>query len=108
MFSVDLLLGVITDAEFRNMGLERSEKLAKDLEWFKEQGYSIAEPSEPGVTYAKILEELANKDPQAFICHFYNTYFAHSAGGRMIGRKVCSYIFRMNLLRVHSVIDVLL
>ena len=26
--------------------------------------------------------------PQAFICHFYNVYFAHTAGGRMIGKKV--------------------
>ena len=77
-----------TDSEFRNTGLERSEKLAKDLEWFKEQGHTIPEPSSPGVTYALYLEELSEKDPQAFICHFYNIYFAHSAGGRMIGKKV--------------------
>lgn len=24
------------------------------------------------------------------MCHFYNVYFAHSAGGRMIGKKVSS------------------
>ncbi|CAI9100137.1 OLC1v1037077C1 [Oldenlandia corymbosa var. corymbosa] len=75
-------------AEFRNTGLERSERLAKDLEWFKEQGHAIPEPSAPGVSYAQYLEELSGKDPQAFICHFYNIYFAHSAGGRMIGKKV--------------------
>lgn len=80
----------ITDAEFRNTGLERSESLAKDLEWFKEQGYVIPEPSVPGVTYAEYLKELSEKDPQAFLCHFYNIYFAHTAGGRMIGRKVCN------------------
>ncbi|XP_060210051.1 heme oxygenase 1, chloroplastic isoform X1 [Lycium barbarum] len=79
-------------AEFRNTGLERSEGLAKDLEWFKEQGYAIPEPSTPGLSYARYLEELSEKDPQAFICHFYNTYFAHSAGGRMIGRKVAEKI----------------
>ncbi|KAK1264436.1 hypothetical protein QJS04_geneDACA016133 [Acorus gramineus] len=79
-------------AEFRNTGLERSEKLAKDLEWFKEQGYDIPEPSAPGTTYARLLEELAENDPQAFICHFYNVYFAHSAGGRMIGKKVAEKI----------------
>ncbi|XP_074281065.1 heme oxygenase 1, chloroplastic-like [Silene latifolia] len=89
-------------AEFRNTGLERSEKLAKDLEWFKEQGYSIPEPSEPGVTYSKILEELAEKDPQAFICHFYNTYFAHSAGGRMIGRKVAEMILNKKELEFYK------
>ncbi|WCJ29643.1 heme oxygenase 3 [Euphorbia peplus] len=79
-------------AEFKNTGLERSGKLAKDLEWFKEQGYTIPEPSSPGVTYAQYLNELALNDPQAFICHFYNIYFAHSAGGRMIGRKVAAMI----------------
>ncbi|XP_071729523.1 heme oxygenase 1, chloroplastic-like [Rutidosis leptorrhynchoides] len=75
-------------AEFRNTGLERAECLAKDLAWFKEQGHSIPEPSSPGLDYSAYVEELSKKDPQAFICHFYNTYFAHSAGGRMIGKKV--------------------
>ncbi|PHT52317.1 Heme oxygenase 1, chloroplastic [Capsicum baccatum] len=79
-------------AEFRNTGLERSAVLAKDLEWFRQQGHAIPEPSTPGVSYAHYLEELSEKDPQAFICHFYNTYFAHSAGGRMIGRKVAEKI----------------
>ena len=31
---------------------------------------------------------LAATNPPEFICHFYNVYFAHSAGGKMIGRKV--------------------
>ncbi|PIA65696.1 hypothetical protein AQUCO_00100890v1 [Aquilegia coerulea] len=75
-------------AEFRNTGLERSEKLAKDLEWFKGQGHEIPEPSAPGLSYAHYLKELSEKDPQAFLCHFYNVYFAHTAGGRMIGKKV--------------------
>jgi heme oxygenase len=79
-------------AEFTSTGLERSESLAKDLEWFREQGYTIPEPSTPGTTYAKILKELSENDPQAFICHFYNVYFAHSAGGRMIGKKVAEMI----------------
>uniref|UniRef100_I1JW66 heme oxygenase (biliverdin-producing) n=1 Tax=Glycine max TaxID=3847 RepID=I1JW66_SOYBN len=79
-------------AEFRNTGLERSASLAEDLEWFKEQGYTIPEPSSPGLTYAQYLKELSVKDPQAFICHFYNIYFAHSAGGRMIGKKVTKHM----------------
>lgn len=79
-------------AEFRNTGLERSEKLSKDLEFFKEQGHVIPEPSAPGLSYASYLEDLSEKDPQAFICHFYNVYFAHTAGGRMIGKKVAEKI----------------
>ncbi|KAF3955410.1 hypothetical protein CMV_019373 [Castanea mollissima] len=89
-------------AEFRNTGLERSEKLAKDLEWFKEQGYPIPEPSSPGVTYSQYLKELSEKDPQAFICHFYNVYFAHSAGGRMIGRKVAEQILNNKELEFYK------
>ncbi|KAL3532333.1 hypothetical protein ACH5RR_005854 [Cinchona calisaya] len=89
-------------AEFRNTGLERSENLAKDLEWFKEQGHAIPEPSMPGVNYARYLEELSEKDPQAFICHFYNIYFAHSAGGRMIGKKVAEKILNKKELEFYK------
>ncbi|KAH7282469.1 hypothetical protein KP509_35G031700 [Ceratopteris richardii] len=78
--------------EFRNTGLERSSALSKDLEWFKGQGHEIPEPGTPGVTYSTLLKELAEKDPPAFICHFYNVYFAHSAGGRMIGKQVADKI----------------
>ncbi|ESQ50173.1 hypothetical protein EUTSA_v10002061mg [Eutrema salsugineum] len=94
----DTLEGILNEAtlpsyaEFKNTGLERAEKLAIDLEWFKEQGYEIPEPTAPGKTYSQYLKDLAEKDPQAFICHFYNIYFAHSAGGRMIGRKVAERI----------------
>ncbi|XP_010474524.2 PREDICTED: heme oxygenase 1, chloroplastic-like, partial [Camelina sativa] len=65
--------------EFKNTGLERADKLATDLEWFKEQGYEIPEPTAPGKKYSQYLKDLAEKDPQSFICHFYNIYFAHSA-----------------------------
>ncbi|KAL0337415.1 UNVERIFIED_CONTAM: Heme oxygenase 1, chloroplastic [Sesamum calycinum] len=89
-------------AEFKNTGLERSQALAKDLEWFKQQGHAIPEPSSPGVSYAQYLEELSENDPQAFICHFYNTYFAHTAGGRMIGRKVAEKILNSKELEFYK------
>lgn len=104
----DTLEGIIDKAtfssyaEFKNTGLERSEKLARDLEWFKEQGYEIPEPSAPGKSYAEYLKDLAEKDPQAFICHFYNVYFAHSAGGRMIGRKVAEKILNNKELEFYK------
>lgn len=82
------LVVCVSDAEFRNTGLERSEALKNDLEWFRQQGHTIPKPSAPGTTYASLLEDLSEEDPQAFICHFYNVYFAHTAGGRMIGKKV--------------------
>ncbi|KAF4347788.1 hypothetical protein G4B88_003291 [Cannabis sativa] len=89
-------------AEFRNTGLERSESLAKDLEWFKEQGYTIPEPSGPGIAYSEYLKELSETDPQAFVCHFYNTYFAHTAGGRMIGRKVAEKLLNNKELEFYK------
>lgn len=92
MFDVFFFFISCVDAEFRNTGLERSKSLARDLEWFKEQGHTIPEPSSPGLEYAQYLKELSVKDPQAFICHFYNIYFAHSAGGRMIGKKVTNHM----------------
>jgi heme oxygenase len=72
-------------------GLERTSPLAKDIEWF-EKTYGLTAPvaDGPGVEYGNFLKELAKTSPPEFICHFYNVYFAHSAGGRMIGRKVRS------------------
>ncbi|KAE9604462.1 putative Heme oxygenase (biliverdin-producing) [Lupinus albus] len=89
-------------AEFRKTGLERCASLEKDLQWFKEQGHVIPEPSSPGVAYAQYLTELSQKDPQAFICHFYNIYFAHSAGGRMIGKKVAEKILNKKELEFYK------
>ena len=78
-------------ARFQGTGLERGDVLARDIDAMMSK-YDLAkyEPSEdgPGRTYAKLLRELAEKDPPAFICHYYNVYFAHTAGGRMIGKMV--------------------
>lgn len=40
----------------------------------------------------RFLLKAAKEDPPVFICHFYNFYFAHTAGGRMIGSKISSMI----------------
>ncbi len=40
----------------------------------------------------RYLSELAANDAPGFLCHWYNVYFAHTAGGRMIGTKVASMI----------------
>ncbi len=42
--------------------------------------------------YCSFLREVSQSEPQVFMCHFYNTYFAHTAGGRMIGSKVSQMI----------------
>ncbi|KAG9138587.1 hypothetical protein Leryth_012929 [Lithospermum erythrorhizon] len=76
-----------TDVYFRKTGLERADCIARDLEWFSQGGNSIPEPSNPGITYAKYLEEIAEKTPALFMCHFYNIYFSHIAGGQVIAKK---------------------
>ncbi|KAG9450955.1 hypothetical protein H6P81_010920 [Aristolochia fimbriata] len=79
-------------AYFRKTGLERTQGLSKDLEWFREQGHTIPEPGPPGVTYAKYLEELAENSAPSFLCHFYNIYFAHITGGQVILKQVSEKI----------------
>ncbi|XP_061350220.1 probable inactive heme oxygenase 2, chloroplastic [Gastrolobium bilobum] len=73
---------------FRKTGLERSEGLSKDLKWFEEQGVVIPNPSSPGLTYAKYLEELAKGSGPLFLSHFYNIYFSHVAAGQVIVKQV--------------------
>jgi len=75
---------------FRETGLERSAALAADLAWWESTFGSAPEaaPGGSGATYVEYLEALAVRDPPAFLCHFYNQYFAHTAGGRMIGNQM--------------------
>ena len=51
----------------------------------------------------RLLRQLADEDPPAFLCHFYNIYFAHTAGGRMIGTKVASMILDSRQLNFYKV-----
>lgn len=82
-------------ARFQNTGLERSQALDQDIQWFDSQYGLQPKPlteDGPGCEYSRLLQRLAKEDPPAFICHFYNIYFAHSAGGRMIGKKISSMV----------------
>lgn len=75
-------------------GLERLEYLKKDIEWI-EAAYGIKAPAPqnegPGASYARYLMTIA-EDAPAFVCHYYNVYFAHAAGGRMIGKQVADQV----------------
>lgn len=92
-------------AAFRNTGLERAGSLKEDLAWFNQHlGMEIPapQPNGPGISYGEKIAELAEKDPQAFICHYYNFYFAHTAGGRMIGSKVAQMILDNQQLKFYQ------
>lgn len=75
-------------------GLERLENLKKDIEWI-ESSFGVKAPTPPpdgaGATYARYLRSIAEDIP-AFVCHYYNVYFAHAAGGRMIGKQVADQV----------------
>mmetsp|Transcript_42670 Transcript_42670/g.74950 ORF Transcript_42670/g.74950 Transcript_42670/m.74950 type:complete len:342 (+) Transcript_42670:77-1102(+) len=78
---------------FKDTGLERGSRLEEDIAWLaQEKGLEVPAADGAGAEYAKTLEELAKTDTPAFICHFYNQYFAHSAGGRQIGKKVSDMV----------------
>lgn len=76
---------------FVDTGLERSSALDADIEYMQ-KNFNLPEQTTthdgPGQTYAAFLEQISVDSPPAFICHYYNHYFAHSAGGRMIGAQV--------------------
>lgn len=75
-------------SRFCNTGLERVEALRLDIQWFVEEGEIEPSVSENALSYESLLLDLAAKNKEAFINHFYNHYFAHTAGGRMIGAKM--------------------
>lgn len=99
---------VLSDARyaaFRDTGLERVAALDADIAWFKTE-YGLDPPAladdGPGKAYAKLLTDLATNDPPAFICHFYNVYFAHTAGGRMIGTKLSDMLLDRKALHFYA------
>ncbi|KAL1817789.1 hypothetical protein DCAR_0522267 [Daucus carota subsp. sativus] len=92
----------VSYAYFRKTGLERSVALSKDLEWFSQQDIVIPEASNPGVAYVKYLEELAETSPPLFLCHFYNIYFSHIAGGQVIGKQVSEKILESKQLEFYN------
>jgi len=107
----DVLETVVQDlshpeyARFTKTGLERSKALVEDIKWFEET-YTLqappVQPDGPGATYAAKIAELAKSDPPAFICHFYNFYFAHTAGGRMIGSKISEMLLDKKELQFYK------
>jgi len=82
-----------TLAPFRDSGLERVEALSKDIAWFEEEGLAIPAVGQYGQAYSEMLQKMAaDGEWERFVCHFYNTYFAHTAGGRMIGKRMAGML----------------
>lgn len=90
-------------APFRASGLERTAALDLDIAWFKEQGMEIPPVGELGTEYVSMLGDLAAEEKwPAFVCHFYNHYFAHTAGGIMIGKMMSDKLLDSKTLNFYQ------
>eukprot|EP00985_Skeletonema_marinoi_P007871 scaffold3516_cov105-Skeletonema_marinoi.AAC.1 len=78
-------------APFRNSGLERTQALETDIAYMCEK-FDLQRPDagKAGSMYAAQLKNMikSDEDVPEFMCHYYNFYFAHLAGGRMIGKQM--------------------
>ena len=89
---------------YRNTGLERVAPLAQDIE-FMVQEYGLEKPAvaPPGLQYADVIRELGKSDTiPEFLCHYYNFYFAHTAGGRMIGKQMAALLLDKKTLEFYK------
>lgn len=90
---------------FRDTGLERSEALRKDIKWLSEEydpSLEVPPCGEPGQEYSKLLYSLAKESLPKFMCHYYNHYFAHTAGGRMIGKRLSDQLLEGHTLEFYK------
>jgi len=84
----------------QNSGMERVEALKTDISFIKSTyGLSAPAPSSQATEYADYLQSL---DTNVFVVHFYNYYFAHTAGGRMIGQTVMDSVFGGHLFEFYK------
>ncbi len=76
--------------ELQSSKLERAKSLIDDIEWLLKFDSTLKLPAcgKPGDEYASFLSAVAEESVPKFICHYYNYYFAHSAGGRAIGKQM--------------------
>jgi heme oxygenase len=91
-------------APFRNTGLERSQALKEDLEWMIQfdSSLTIPECGESGIEYSKFLKDIVKESIPKFMCHYYNQYFAHTAGGIMIGKKMAEKLLNNHVLKFYQ------
>lgn len=91
---------------FVNTGLERSERLEQDIDFMTKE-YGLDKPSvgSKGQNYGDKLLDITNKGKDGipeFMCHYYNYYFAHTAGGRMIGKQMAALLLEKRTLEFYK------
>lgn len=91
-------------ATFRNTGLERTKPLEVDIEFMVVE-YDLTRPAvgKMGMDYADEIRRIGHEGTiPEFICHYYNFYFAHTAGGRMIGKQMSSLLLNNRTLEFYK------
>lgn len=91
-------------AVFRNSPLDRVQALDTDIDFMAKE-FNIEKPDvgKPGQDYAEHIRQLGNDGSiKEFLCHYYNFYFAHTAGGRMIGKKMSSLLLDKKTLEFYK------
>lgn len=91
---------------FADTGLERTTPLETDIQFIVGE-HDTTRPSvgQVGVEYAEELQIIAAKGKEAipeFMCHYYNHYFAHTAGGRMIGKHMSTLLLDKKTLEFYK------
>lgn len=91
---------------FVNTKLERTQGLEQDITFMCNE-YKLERPQvgEMGKSYAEQIRKIGNKGKEAipeFICHYYNYYFAHTAGGRMIGKQMAALLLDKKTLEFYK------
>ncbi|CAN8067635.1 unnamed protein product [Agarophyton chilense] len=78
---------------FADTGLERLQSLDDDIAFLNARGVDTPTATSAATKYVGYLRDLLKEKPESVLCHWYNYYFAHSAGGRMIGRLMQDRLF---------------
>lgn len=89
---------------FRSTGLERSAALKTDIAWIckYDPNLTIPQCGEAGLAYAELLKRIVKESIPKFMCHYYNQYFAHTAGGRMIGKRMSDLLLGGEVLSFYK------
>lgn len=89
----------------RDTGLERTKALKEDLNYIcNVYDTTIQQPAigKAGTEYSLFLKNIVKESIPKFICHYYNHYFAHTAGGRMIGKKMSALLLQKQTLNFYK------
>lgn len=87
---------------FRMTGLERVAPLKLDISFMcNEYDLKRTDVGQPGTNYAELIRGI--ESTPEFMCHYYNFYFAHTAGGRMIGKQMSALLLDKKTLEFYKV-----